>query len=151
MNEEVSQLGNEFEIPVTTRRKLLPLWIKIFSWIFVVMGAMAVLCLFLAALEIPVSLVFFGLEANDGFSVTGLIIILMFLFKGLVALGLLGAQKWAVDLAIVDGFVGIAICVVTNVIMIYNGRVTIRLEIIMLAFYLWKMFKIRSDWKNSPQ
>ncbi|WP_341833917.1 hypothetical protein WJU16_12940 [Chitinophaga pollutisoli] len=151
MNEQVSQLGEEFDVPSVTRWKLLPLRIKIFSWIFVFMGAMSVLALFLAALEIPVSLAFFGLETNDGFSLTGLIIILMFMFKGIVAIGLLGMQKWAVDLAIADGILGILLCGTVMIIMFNYGRMSFRLEIVLLALYLWKILKIRNDWKVSPQ
>ncbi|WP_423736922.1 hypothetical protein [Chitinophaga caseinilytica] len=151
MNEPVSHLGEEFDIPATTRRKLLPVWIKIFCWIFVFMGAMSVLALFLAVLEIPVTLAFFGLQANDGFSLTGLTIIFTFILKGIVSIGLLGAQKWAVDLAIVDALIGIILCLTTSIIVISNGGFTIRLEIFLLGLYLWKMLKIRNEWKISPQ
>ncbi|WP_298716482.1 hypothetical protein [Chitinophaga sp.] len=151
MNEQVSQLGEEFDIPSVTRRQLLPLWIKIFSWIFVFVGLLSLLCLFLAALGVPVSLSVFGLETTDGLSPTGLIVISMFLLKAIVSIGLLGMQKWAVELALADAVLGIIVCLTTMVAGVWDGNLTIRLELVLLGLYLWKMLKIRNDWKNSPQ
>lgn len=151
MHEEVSHLGNEFEAPLLTRKQLLPLWIKIFCWFFVVMGAFSLLGVFLAVLDVSFQLSFFGLETNDGGSLTGIILLAMFLLKGFVAIGLLGHQKWAADLAIADAVLGIIVCVATNIIIVMGGKFTLRLEIIFLGLYLWKMLKIREGWKLSPQ
>ncbi|WP_341842208.1 hypothetical protein [Chitinophaga caseinilytica] len=151
MNEPVSHLGEEFDIPATTRRKLLPVWIKIFCWIFVFVGGLAVLVLVASALGMEVSLSIYGLKDTSGFSPAGLTIVASFLLKGYVSYGLLSGQKWAVDLAIVDALIGIIICLTTTIITISGGELTLRLEIVLLALYLWKMLKIRNEWKISPQ
>lgn len=82
---------------------------------------------------------------------TGLLICFLFLFKGIVAYGLWFEEKWAVQAAIVDAVIGIAICFIMMAIIPFTVpsiSFTIRLELIPLYFYLVKMQKIKKTWES---
>ena len=54
----------------------------------------------------------YGLETNYPFSLTGIFLILIFSFKGLVAFSLWTEKAWAIKLAIADAVIGIVVCTV---------------------------------------
>ncbi len=53
------------------RRNLLPKWIKVFIWIFMIFGGMSVLVLFLGLIVDKMYMSFLGLETNYSFSLIG--------------------------------------------------------------------------------
>ncbi|PHN01778.1 hypothetical protein [Flavilitoribacter nigricans] len=150
MNEGILDLSPK-DIPVR-RRDLLPLWIKVFIWIFLIFGAMVPLVLVLALFGIPVNLSLYGLEVARPASALGLLIILLFMLKSAVSLGLWTEKEWAVDLAVIDGVIGIVVNVVIMFILpvLYDGFGTsIRLELLVLIPYVVKMRRIKEAWKQS--
>ena len=135
------------------RRKLLPIWIKIFLWIFMVFGAIAPVGVVLGAIGIDFNLALYGLETTNALSITGLLIILFFAIKGTVSFGLWTEKDWAVNLAIIDAIIGIVACSFVMLVLPFlsdnNGfNFNIRLELIVLIPYLIKMRKIKGDWYN---
>lgn len=135
------------------RRKLLPTWIKIFLWIFMVFGMIAPIGLIFGVLGIDFSLALYGLESTKALSITGLLIILLFSIKGAVSFGLWTEKDWAIKLALVDAIIGIIACSVVMIILPFlienNGfHFSLRLELIALIPYLIKMNKIKGDWEN---
>lgn len=142
----------EFENHTLTRRRnLLPTWIKVFLWIFLIAGALATIFLMAGSLMTHVSLSLYGMDANHPYSMTGLLICVLFLFKGIVAYGLWFEQDWAPQAAIIDAIIGIAICLVMMAIIPFvypTISFTLRLELIPLYFYLKKMQSIKTTWEN---
>lgn len=142
----------EFETQGNTRRRsLLPLWIKIFLWFFLIVGFFAVIFLIIAPFLSNISLSLYGINANHPYTLPGIIVALLFIFKGIVAYGLWFEQKWAPQTAIIDAFLGIAICIIMMFVIPFtvpNISFTIRLELIPLYFYLLKMQKIKPIWEN---
>lgn len=138
--EERSTPFAEFDNNVLTRRRdLLPTWIKIFLWIFLIGGAVAAGLLIAGSLITQTSLSLYGMNANHPYSMTGLLICSLFLFKGIVAYGLWFEQKWAPQAAIADAIIGIAVCLVMMAIIPFmypSISFTLRLELIPLYFYL---------------
>lgn len=136
------------------KRNLLPLWMKVFIWIFMVMGAMAPVC-FLAGVwgaKFQVSL--YGLESGDPFSPAGAFVLLLFFFKGIVAYGLWTEKRWAVNLGIMDAIVGIAVCTYLMVVLPFLQQeagfvMNFRLELLALVPYLIKLRKIKPLWQLS--
>ena len=133
------------------RRELLPTWIKVFIWIFLVFGAIVPIVLVLGLTGLRVNIALYGLETIEPYSYLGLLIISIFILKGLTAFGLWWEKDWGVNLAIVDAILGICICgfVMLIIPLLGNGRVVnfnIRLELIPLIPYLFKMLKIRLPW-----
>ncbi|WP_223600843.1 hypothetical protein [Chryseobacterium sp. GVT01B] len=150
--EEKSTAFAEFDNNILTRRRnLLPTWIKVFLWIFLIGGALSAIFLIAGSLMTHVSLSIYGISANHPYSMTGLLICFLFLFKGIVAYGLWFEQNWAVQAAIVDAIIGIGICLIMMVIIpftIPTISFTIRLELIPLYFYLKKMQNIKKTWES---
>ncbi|NQY11094.1 MAG: hypothetical protein HRT71_16480 [Flavobacteriales bacterium] len=93
------------------RRKLIPVWIKIFIWMFLISGDLALIGIVLGLLGIPFKLALYELEANGLMSVLGMSLIAIFLLKGAVAFGLWTGKDWAITFGYVDAFGGIAVCV----------------------------------------
>ena len=142
------------DIVGTKRRKtLLPLWIKIFVWIFLVFGAITPIGLIFGILGYEVELSLYGLETVEPLSISGICILAAFLLKGIVSYGLLTEKKWAIILGIIDAILGFTICLflmIYPIIFSDSGiNFTFRLEIIFLIPYLIKMIKIKSEWESS--
>lgn len=138
------------------RRNLLPKWIKVFIWIFMIFGGMSVLVLFLGLFVDKMYMSFLGLETNYSFSLIGVIISALYLFKGTVAFGLWTEKDWAVNLALVDAYVSIAVCMSTMLILPmffedYGWDYTLRLELVAIIPYLLKMKNIQQDWSMRSQ
>ncbi|MDR6487012.1 magnesium-transporting ATPase (P-type) [Chryseobacterium vietnamense] len=150
--EERSTPFAEFDNNLLTRRRsLLPTWIKVFLWIFLIGGALAAIFLIAGSMMTHVSLSLYGMDANHPYSMTGLLICVLFLFKGIVAYGLWFEQDWAPQAAIADAIIGIAVCLVMMAIIPFvypTISFTLRLELIPLYFYLKKMQNIKKSWEN---
>jgi len=136
------------------RRSLLPLWIKIFIWIFMITGAIAPLCLLAGLSGASVQLALYGLESSEPLSTAGLIISVLFLFKGIVAYGLWAEKDWAVSLGIIDAIVGIIICTYVMGAPAFENNspsttFSFRLELAFLIPYLIKLLKIKPRWQRS--
>lgn len=135
------------------RRTLLPVWMKVFIWIFMITGAIAPICLLAGISDGRVQLALYGFETTDPLSTSGLVISLLFLYKGIVAYSLWTEKDWAINFGIVDAFVGIAICIYVMTIAPFvnnqSGFVfNFRLELVALIPYLIKLRKIKSVWRR---
>ena len=141
------ELNLENGIP---RKKLLPLWIKIFTWIFLVISAFAPIVLILGVMGYKVQLALYGLETDEAFSSTGIIITAIFIIKGIVAFGLLKEKDWAIKIGIADAIIGIAICTLMMLYPIINSdaKFSLRLELVALIPYLLKLLKIKIQWET---
>ena len=141
---------NRFQPRAKRRKDLLPWWIKIFIWIFLIFGAIAPLALILAILGYKFEISLYGLETNEPISIIGISMTLIFLYKGFTAYSLLKEKNWAIILGIADAVVGIALC---SFAMIYpfivagaDAKLTIRLELLLLIPYLIKLINIKPEW-----
>ena len=141
---------NRFQLKAKRRKDLLPWWIKIFIWIFLIFGAIAPLGLILGILGYNFEISLYGLETNEPISILGVSMILLFIFKGFAAYSLLQEKDWAILIGIADAVVGIALC---SFSMIYpfivagaEAKLTIRLELLLLIPYLIKLINIKPEW-----
>ena len=66
------------------RKKLLPLWIKIFTWGFLIISAFVPIILILGVMGYNVQLALYGLETNEAFSSIGIIITAIYIIKGVM-------------------------------------------------------------------
>ncbi len=135
------------------RRDLLPTWIKIFVWIFLIFGAAIPIILILGAIGMNFSISLYGLQTMNPFSLVGLFLTLLFILKGIVAYGLLTEKEWAVKFAIIDAVIGILVCILVTAILPFLGNnngmnISFRLELIPLILYLIQMKKIKSEWEK---
>lgn len=140
---------NQFEIVKINRRQLLPWWMKFFCWFFMIFGVAAIGCLLLGLFGIPENLSLYGFESNQQFSLTGIIILVVAIFKGITAFSLWFEKNYAIILGTIDAITGIILCVVFMTVLplaITNFHATIRLELILLIPYIIKLKKIQPEW-----
>jgi hypothetical protein len=142
-------LLDEFSVenfPSERRRKLLPVWIKIFVWIFMIMGGITVPVLIIGLLGLKTSLALYGLETNEPASADGALLLFLFIYKGVVAAMLWFERRPAVTLAIFDAILGIVICLW---VMIISRGFVFKLELLALVPYLVKMINLRKRWEGA--
>ena len=131
-----------------SRKALIPLWIKIFSWIFIVFGAITPLALVGGIMMHNFALSLYGLDANTPYSVIGGLLTVLYLFKGIVAFGILRREDWAVNFGIIDAVLGIIICVFLTIYPLgVSNQLSFRLELLALIPYLVKLLKIKDQWR----
>jgi hypothetical protein len=125
------------------RRKLLPVWIRVFVWIFMILGGFAIPVLIVGLMGMNVNLALYGLQTNEVTSGEGLLLCSLFLYKGIVAALLWFERGPAVVLGIVDAVLGILICIW---VMFAAPKFAFRLELVALIPYLIVMITINKKW-----
>jgi hypothetical protein len=139
---------------VTSRKQLIPLWIKIFGWLFMAMGvAVPLLAVVMAALGQPASYEMFGLRHQGSpFHPMALLISTIILSLAVSAYGLLFGRSWGLNACLVTGYGGVAICLGTMAYSLFSqGSLTIRLELLLQVPYLLKLHKIKPLWLTTGQ
>lgn len=150
MEQEIDSAFENFNKKII-RRSLLPIWIKIFCWIFMFFGLCALSCLIYGLFNNHVNLAFYGFETEKPISLIGIFIITIMIFKGFVAYSLWFEKENAINLAKIDTIVGITICVISMFVMpfIHEGSVfQIRLELLFLILFYRKIDNIEYEWAN---
>ena len=150
MNEKINNSFEEFENN-KRRRKLLPWWIKVFCWIFMLFGVMAFVCLILGFTDIKPALAFYGFESNEPFSLNGMLVITLGILKGVTAFSLWFEKDFAIKLGKIDAIIGIIICGVSMLILPFLNdgfNIQIRLELAFLIPFLLKLNRIEKEWER---
>ncbi len=136
------------------RRNLLPPWIKVFTWIFLIFGGLVPVAFLLGLFGVDLNLSLYGMETNTTFSLAGVVLLLLFAIKGIVAYGLWTEKKWAANLAIYDAILGILVCCVVMFAGLLSAlssslsfTISFRVEIFVLIPYLLRMQAIKRDWE----
>jgi len=139
--------------PTVSRRELLPWWMKVFIWIFMIFGILAPIGLVFGFMGSTYGLAFYGLETNQPFSIIGIIVLAVYLLKGVTAFALWAETDIAINLGLIDAVIGIVIC--TAVMFVFpfiddqpGFQLSFRLELALLIIYLIKLQKIRPEWKK---
>jgi hypothetical protein len=134
------------------RKKLIPLWIKIFGWIFIVMG-IAVPFLFMVApfVSQPATYEIFGLSHQGSpFDPMALLIAAIIFSLAISAYGLLFGKPWGLNACLITGYGGVLICLGTMAYsLIAIGTLTIRLELIAQIPYLLKLHTVKPLWLSN--
>jgi hypothetical protein len=133
------------------RRDLLPKWIKFFTWLFMIFGAITPVALIAGLLGANFSLAFFGFETTEPLSLVGLGLTFLFAFKGFVAYSLWMEKDWAIQIAEIDAYLSIAICVLSMIFFPFSYTentysFNLRIELFLIIPYLLKLRKLKSDW-----
>ena len=135
------------EPTVTSRKQLVPIWIKIFGWFFMVAAVLIapyMIWSFIAGADVAIEL--FGVSyAGPAAHPYAFIAFALFAFLGITAYGLLFGKDWGVTGCLVNGYLGVAICILTIVL---SGGTNIRAEPIVHFFYLRRLHKIRKPWSD---
>lgn len=149
-NLELDEAFSEFENNIK-RKALLPWWIKVFCWFFMLFGVLAIVCLFLGFTNIKPDLALYGFETNEPFSLTGLLVIGIFIFKGITAFSLWFEKDYAIKLGKISAIIGIVISGISMLVvpfLIETTTIQIRLELLLLIPFLIKLNKIQKKWER---
>ena len=144
---EVGSQEETFDL-IVHRKKLIPTWIKVFGYIFLVL-----------AIFVPISLIyssvtgelftfeFLGLHVVGGPTTPGVIVMnLIFIAFGVSAYGLLFGKDWGVNACLATGYIGVFIAIVTMLLSIASGFYVLRLEPLVQIPYIIKLHQIRDNW-----
>lgn len=137
---------NNFEITSFKRRSLLPWWIKGFCWLFMATAFIAVLRMILSLFDINTEFEFYGLNAKENIPINGFVVFLVFILHGFTAYSLWFEKNYAIKVGVVNALIGLILCLFSMIISFSNNHFTIRLEIILLILFLFKLLKIRYKW-----
>lgn len=146
---EQLDIFDSFDNENLRRRTLLPFWIKVFTWIFLIAGIVALCIPIFGIFSSKIDLSIYGITTNQVWTFDGIAILIIFLFKALVAFGLWFEKDWAINLGILDAIFGIAFCLFAMFIQHStwdNIDINIRLEILVLVPFLIKLWKLKSIW-----
>ncbi|MDM3871896.1 hypothetical protein QSV34_11090 [Porticoccus sp. W117] len=137
----------------SVRKKLVPKWIKIFGWLFMVFGAlMPLLVAASLLLQEPLQLGLFGLNYNGPATHPAAILMASLIIAlAIAAFGLLFAKGWGVKVCLALGYLCSAICLFTMVHNIMSGHLMLRLELVVLFFYLRRLHRIAPLWQPSGE
>ncbi|MEM7084042.1 MAG: hypothetical protein AAF465_15035 [Pseudomonadota bacterium] len=133
---------------VQYRKAMIPLWIKVFGWLFLVFGAlMPVLFIVSLITGSPVTLNIFGFVYHGPpLALPAMLLCLVFAALSVAAFGLLFAKDWGVKVCLVVGYLCLAMALTSTVVSVLNGVFFLRLEILFLVPYLWKLHKMSAKW-----
>lgn len=149
MEEITNSQFDQFEKKPVNRRALLPVWIKVFCWLFMIMGVAGIACFIIGIFGGTADLSLYGFETNKPVSLLGSLIIALMSFKAFTAYSLWFEKDNAIQLGKIDAIAGIIICFVSMVVIpIFdkNAGVTLRLELILLLPFYYKLEAIKKAW-----
>ena len=153
MEPQIDILTEDLGLVPPKRRTLLPWWVKIFCWIFMIFGAVAATGIVVGAMGYNFQLSLYGLESSDPFSLIGAVLMLVFVLKGGAAFGLWMEKNWAITLGVIDAVLGIVICGLVMLVapfFIAGFSLKLRLELALLIPYLLWLKRIKSAWNGVP-
>ena len=149
---QASIFDSEVDNFIPLRRKdLLPLWIKAFNWVFMVLAGFSVLILIAGIFGATARLAIYGLATNDPVSLMGLSMIGIMILNGITGYGLWSEKDWGVNVAMACAFVGMVVCIYTMIYLpsanfIRGLSFSFRFELFVLFIFMRKLLKIRNEW-----
>jgi hypothetical protein len=129
-------------------------WITAFIWLFLVFFALVPVGVIMGLLKYNFEISLLGVTTNQPVSLIGLFLMLLFSFKGVIALALWTEKAWAISVAKVDATISIAICFLVMIYAIFiQHTFSFPLELIVLFLYYYKINQLQYDWENfeSPE
>ena len=145
-NSELGNLTTESGI-IEARKQLVPKWIKVFGWLFIIFGILVpIIGIFAAVSGATSGFSLYGLETTGSvFSPKAILIMALFIAHGACAFGLLFGKPWGVISCIILAYISSAICVYS---MVMGNGSTVRLELLVLIPYLVKLHKLMPAWAS---
>ena len=136
---------------VNRRWDILPLYVKAFTYLFLLTGLLAPPLLILHAYGLPVPLSIYGIEVQGLlFHSGGLLVLALYFLKGVAAFGLYNEETWGLDVALFDAVAGVAICLAgMSGLDLFPTVDTLwfRLELFLLLPYALHLYRNRAAWK----
>lgn len=145
MDNNTSVLPEHKELELALRRRdILPWWVKIFTWIFLIFGIAVPVGIVFGILGINFEMNLYGISSFHPFSVVGFSIITLFVLKAITAFGLWTEKDWAFKLGFIDAISGMLICLYGMVIAASGLRIEIA---ILIPYFIW-LNKSKVRWET---
>ena len=136
------------------RWELLPTWIKVFTYLFLLTGVVIPIAFVASLLGFATSLSLYGIQSLTPFDPAGALLAALFVFKGIAAYGLFNEERWGIFVAMVDGIIGIIVCstmMIVVPIVTQQQEYTFRLELLLLVPYVMRLQHLRLPWEQARQ
>lgn len=133
-----------------SRRQLVPLWIKVFGWLIMLLGvAMPFTIVACLITGLPMTVSFLGLGHHGlPWHPMALLVMALALMHAVAAYGLLFGKDWGVQACMAVGFIGVLACLGGMGYSLLQGQLNLRLELVLQALFLRKLDKIRPLWAS---
>ncbi|MGM5631629.1 hypothetical protein O2K51_12070 [Apibacter raozihei] len=133
------------------RRRLLPLWIKFFCWIFMVIGVLSILIMLIVSIGgigFRPALSMYGIDSQQG-NLSTLVIFITFVFNGIVAYMLWFGKRMAIRIAFINIIWTFLLCLTSMYVNYhYNSEFRIRFELICIIIFFIKIREVKFKWEN---
>ena len=133
------------------RRDLLPWWVKVFSWIFIVFGGLSIINFFILIFGVGIDASLYGLAQVLPHPYAALLILSIMIFNGVTGLLLWYEKENAILVGQICAAVGIIVCLISMALSIGLGDFTFRLEIIFIGLFLNWLNKIKFEWEEESR
>ena len=130
------------------RWKLLPGWIRFFTWIFLLFSGYGIITGFASLFQ--GNLIeddIYGLKVTKLKKIGELILILN-IIKILVVYGYFFQKDWAIKVGITDAILGIFLCIIVFIISISQSNLNFPIQGVILLIYLVSLRSIRLKWES---
>jgi hypothetical protein len=145
--EEIQQFLQNDESPVR-RRDLLPWWVKVICWLYILLGIAIFIDLPIYFFSKTISLSIYAIQSSTVLSSQFIFITAIFILKGITGFGLWFEKDWGVKVAVIDSIIGIVICCGIIIYSVFTTMINFRLELIILVPFLLKCQKIQPFWED---
>ncbi len=145
---------DKFEKKVRRGRDLLPLWIKVFMWMFFAFGGFVFLFFLIGiAGNQKIDISIYGFQAYRSFSITGVIVLFTYALKFLLSYSMWKEKSWMIEIAYLDAVLAFILCVLGMAgISNFDGDLqlnnNLRLELLIYFPFVYRIFRIKADWRR---
>lgn len=128
------------------RKQLLPLWIRFFSWMFLLFLVSPII-LIVGIIMGYMELRLFGIRYYGAvLRPLPIFMILIMTFHGFAAYGLLWGKWWGVNVGIACAFIGTTLSVIGMISSFTQGKPQFQFSLILQMLFLIELFNVREKW-----
>ena len=131
------------------RKKILPIWIRFFSWIYLVFILAPFTYLGVIIMDEDFRFRAFGfVYYGSEFNLIGLLIVLILAMASIVAYGILWGKDWAINVGILYSIIALLMSFSSIYLNIINGVTKYNLEPFLLVPLLIILIKKKKTWES---
>ena len=135
------------------RKEILPVWIQLFSWFFLLFAISPIFFIFGLFVEGNYHIGGFGLDYNGSHTrnIVPLLITSLLTMASVVAYGLLWGKNWAIHLGIAYSILALIASLSSTTIQLVNGNIRFNLEWVLIIPFVITLLRKRKEWIDYPQ
>lgn len=132
------------------RYLLLPVWVRVFSWIFLVLGTFNLLALIQSAfVDYPTKISLFGFDyEGSNRHLKPIALHACLIFFGYAGFTLLWGKKEGIVIGLAAGYIGIALVIISTILALSNGEKNLHLELLLQIPFVIALHRRQSSWND---